>query len=63
MLLPDTHITVCDGEAMALAQALQRCLSVSDAVNQAQVEAAWQRVRDTLDWEKIARSYADFLTS
>ena len=61
VLLPDTHITVCDGDANSLAQALQRWFKQSDEEHQAQVSSAWQRVRETLDWEKIALSYAEFL--
>ena len=62
VLLPDTHITVCDGDAKSLAHALQRWSKQSAEDHQAQITAAFQRVRDTLDWEKIALSYADFLT-
>jgi glycosyltransferase involved in cell wall biosynthesis len=63
VLLPDTHITVCDGDAKSLAHALQRWSKQSEQEHQAQITAAFQRVRDTLDWEKIALSYADFLTA
>ncbi len=63
VLLPGVHVTACDEDPAALAVAIRKVLVMTEEQLDSLVLAAWQRVRQTLDWQRIAEDYADFLRS